>query len=377
MPLLGSFADRDPVKVGVVGMIALAAVGLLLFNAVAIKSWLTEASYTAMFSEAGGLQSGDPVRLNGAEIGKVSSIELDGEHVAVEFTVKQVGRLGTETRASVSAESVLGTKYLGLTPAGPGELEHGAVIPLERTNSPYDITKALSTLTAKSGQLDKDKLNQALNTISDSFKDTPAPLRAALDGVSRVSQTVAQRDVALRELLVHARGVTDVLAKRSGDIVTLTAQGRQLLGELNERRQVIQELVVNVTRTIDQLHGLVTDNEDQLRPALDELNDTLDLLNRNDKNLATVIHGLGVYAGSLGEAISNGPWFAAYIANLSSLPAAIAGISSLPIANRSGNPLRVLNPVTGGAPALPDLSGGAQAPSLPSLPSLPGGGGGR
>jgi phospholipid/cholesterol/gamma-HCH transport system substrate-binding protein len=355
--LARSFGERDPVRVGIVGVSLLAVLALLLFNGVAIYRAVTQSSYTAIFAEAGGLRDGAKVRLNGADVGKVKKVRLQGERVAVEFSVKKVGRLGRDTRAGISAESVLGVKYLSITPQGPGELEPDAVIPIERTNSPYDVSEALSTLTAKSADIDKDQLAKALNTVSETLKDTPAPLRSTLEGVGRISQTIATRDVALRELLAHAQSVTQLLANRSGDIVSLVGEGRQLLAELNRRRDAIEELLVNVTETINQLDGLADDNRKQLKPALDDLRDTLDLLNRNDKNLASVIHGLNVYAGSLGEAVGGGPWFYAFIKNLNDVPGPLGGlISSLP------------GPRFSPAPFTPQPGGGGPTIPVPQIP---------
>lgn len=317
MPLLTrEFSERDPVKVGVAALLGIVLLGVALFSASPLIRALTSSSYTAEFADAAGLQTGDDVRLNGAVVGKVDKVGLAGEHVDVEFTVAHVGRLGTDTRAAIKAETVLGTKFLGIAPAGPGELPSGATIPLERTNSPYDISQALSTLTRKSEQLDKQRLTQALDTINTTFADTPPSLRAALDGVSRLSETLGSRDVALRELLGHTQVVTGVLARRSDNLVRLVSDGERLLTELNTRRVVVRQLLVNVTRVFEQLNGLVQDNKDQLRPALDELKDVLDLLNRNDKNLASIIHGLNMYAGGLGDAVGGGPWFFASIQNL-------------------------------------------------------------
>jgi len=317
MPILRqNFSERDPVKVGIAALLGITLLGVVLFSASPVVRALSSISYTAVFGDAGGLQTGNDVRLNGARVGKVDNVRLDDDHVDVDFTVTHVGRLGLATRAAIKAETVLGTKFLGVQPEGPGELPAGAVIPLERTNSPYDIAQALSTLTRKSEQLDKQHLVQALNTINTTFADTPPSLRSALDGVSRLSQTLASRDVALRELLAHANTVTGVVARRSDNLVQLVTDGDQLLTELNRRREVIRQLLVNVTRVFDQLNGLVKDNRDQLQPALDELKDVLDLLNRNDKNLAAVVHGLNTFGGVLGDTVGGGPWAYSTIGNL-------------------------------------------------------------
>ncbi|HTK65052.1 MAG TPA: MCE family protein [Pseudonocardia sp.] len=319
MPLLKTaFSDRDPVKVGVVGVLVIALVGFLLFNSVAIFEALTRTTYTAQFLEVGGLASGNPVRVNGAEVGKVTGVELDDkcDCVNVTFRIGNAAKLGDSTRAAVSADTVLGTRSLAISPEGTGELEADGVIPTSRTTSPYDLTEALSTLTSKAEQLNQQDLAKALNTVADTFATTPAPLRSTLDGVSRLSQTIATRDQTLRELLAHASSVTGVLSQRSTDLVTIAGQGRQLLAELNARQDELRDLFSNVTKTVDELRKLVKDNDDHLKPALKKLEDTLDLLEKNDKNIAAIIQGLKGYTGGLGEAIGGGPWFFAYLQNL-------------------------------------------------------------
>ncbi|HZZ50641.1 MAG TPA: MCE family protein [Pseudonocardia sp.] len=317
MPLLKkSFQERNPVTLGAVALVAfLVLVGAGL-NAGPLLLSLTGSSYTAELTDAGGIKPMDFVKLNGVKVGAVDAVELDGEHVAVRFSMQKVGRLGTATRVSIKTSTVLGSKYLAVEPHGPGQLESGAVIPVERTDPGYDLTNALSSLSRTSEQLDKRQLTKALDAVSDTLANTPAPLRATLTGLNRLSRTLASRDAALRELLEHANSVTGVLAHRGSDLVTLVSDGNQLVAALNARRAVIQELLINVTATITQLDGLVRDNQRQLGPALDGLRDVLELLKRNDKNVAAAVHGLNTYAGSLGEAVGGGPWFFASVQNL-------------------------------------------------------------
>jgi phospholipid/cholesterol/gamma-HCH transport system substrate-binding protein len=297
-------------------MVVLLALTGLALNAGPIQLKLTSRSYTALFADAGGLKPKDVVKVNGVKMGMVDSVEVEGDHVATTFTVRREGRLGIDTRAVVKASTLLGGKVLALEPHGPGELESGAVIPLERTDPGYDITDALSQLSRTSAELDKRGLKRALDTVSDTLADTPAPLHDALDGLNRLTAVLASRDDELRELLLHARPVIGVLAQRSQDLVTLVNQGDRLVGALNARRQVIQELIRRVNTTIEQVNGLVADNEKQLRPALDGLRQVVELLERNDRNIAATVQGLNTYAGSLGEAVGGGPWFFASLANL-------------------------------------------------------------
>ena len=45
-------------------------------------------SYSAEFSEAAGLKPGNEVRIAGVKVGKVTSVDLDGDRVLVDFKVQ-------------------------------------------------------------------------------------------------------------------------------------------------------------------------------------------------------------------------------------------------------------------------------------------------
>ncbi|MEU7812256.1 MCE family protein [Pseudonocardia sp. NPDC049154] len=318
MPVLGGkrISERNPLHVGIVAILLIAAAILLATNSGAIYRSITARSYTAVFAEAGGMRSGDEVRVGGVALGKVSDVRLDGDRVVATFTVENGPRIGQDSRAAVKTATPLGTKFLDIQPAGPGEMEAGSEFPLERTLSAYDVQELLEKLTRTTEEIDINQLAGALDTVSDTFQDTPEPLANAVSGLGRLSETIATRDESLRELLAGANGVTGILAERSGQITTLMTDGNQLLEELYQRRADIQSLLANLTAVLNQLNGVVDDNREQIRPALDELNRAVGILAANQRSLGAVIEGLRTYATSLGEAIASGPWFYALVPNL-------------------------------------------------------------
>lgn len=129
---------------------------------------------------------------------------------------------------------------------------------------------------------------------------------------------VQDNDDDLRELLERASRVTEVLANRNTQIDTLLGSGNSLLRQLDDRQAVVVDLLQSVTALSTQLRGVVDDNRATFAPALDELDKVVDLLNQNKQSLQAGITGLRGYATAFGEAISSGPWFDAYIQNLTS-----------------------------------------------------------
>ncbi|WP_227998255.1 MCE family protein [Nocardia australiensis] len=306
------------VPIGIVGIVVAVTVALSALQVDRLPFIRSGAEYSAFFADAGGLVPGDDVQVAGVRSGRVEDVKLDGGKVYVRFTLDESIVLGNKTAAAIKTNTVLGRKSLEVTPAGAGSTRRDNTIPLERTTSPYSLTDALGDLSNTVRDLDMDQVNETLDALSTTFADTPAPLRSALDGVTQLSRSLNKRDQALTDLLGHAQSVTKVLADRSNQINSLLVDGNSLLGELNNRRAALSQLVVYVNGLAKQLSGFVNDNEAQLKPTLDRLNSVLDLLERNQKNLADALDGLGPFEAALGEQVGSGPYFQAYVSNATS-----------------------------------------------------------
>ncbi len=311
------FRERNPVVIGAIGLAVILGMLLLAFNIDAIPL-LGGRTHSAALSEAGGLKAGDDVRIAGVKVGKITTVALDGRHVRVDFTVDGSTRLGSETSASVRIKTILGQKFLMLAPAGPGELDEE--IPLSRTEPAYDVVQAFSDLARTAEDIDTAQLGEALDTIADTFRNTPQEVRAAVEGLGRLSRTISSRDDQIRELLDHADGVTKVLADRNNELVTLLTDGDLLLQELRARRDDIHTLLVNTVILSEQLTALVRENRAQIGPTLARLGDVLETLKANQDNLDRSIEALAPFVRVFANTTGNGRWFDTLVQNLVPAP---------------------------------------------------------
>ncbi|WP_067835764.1 MCE family protein [Nocardia lijiangensis] len=309
------FSERNPVRMCLIGTGVILALLVLVFNYESIPGWPGGKSIVAEFADASGLKAGDAVQISGIEVGKIESITLTDDHVDIAMRVDTHGQtLGRRTTAAIKVETALGRRFVELRPDGDGAI--GDRIPLDHTTSGYDITESLNQLTSRLAGTDKKQLAEAVDSVSRVLDTLPDNLRSSLDGVSRLSATIASRDGALRDLLAHANSVTGVLAERNQNLTALMTDGGSLFAALNDRAAMIRTLLVNVRAISDELHGLVRDNRDTIAPMLAEVDRVLELLNTNYDNLNAAILGLRPYITQLGEAVASGPFFGALLHNI-------------------------------------------------------------
>jgi phospholipid/cholesterol/gamma-HCH transport system substrate-binding protein len=309
-----SFQERNAIVIGVIGVLAIAVVLLTAVNYTKLPFVNRDKVYQAYFAEAGGLRTGSAVEVSGFAVGAVASIKLDRGQVLVKFTVADNVRLGDRTEAAIKTKSLLGAKILDISPRGNGT--QTAPIPMERTTSPYQLPDALGDLSATISGLNTNQLSDSLSALANTFKDTPPDLKVAVQGVARFSQTLDARDAELRNLLSNAKKATRVLSQRSDEVVTLIADTDALLLQLRSQSMALEQISTNVSAVTRQLERFIDENKQTFKPALDKLNDVLTIIDNRKEAVQKAIKGVNIYAMSLGESVSSGPFFKAYVANL-------------------------------------------------------------
>jgi len=296
----------NPLRTGIFGIALVACLVLVSFGYAKLPFWPQGKNYQAYFTDAGGISPGNDVTVSGIRVGKVSSVALAGDTAKVDFTIDRHVKVGDQSLVAIKTDTVLGQKSLAVTPTGGGS---STVIPLGRTTTPYTLNTALQDLGGNTADLDKPKFEQALQTLTDSLHDATPQLRGALDGVAALSRSLNTRDQALKQLLAHAKSVTDTLARRAGQVNQLVVDGNLLFAALDERRQALSNLIAGIDGVSRQLSGFVADNRKEFGPALTKLNLVLDNLLQRKEHIGEALKRLPPYATALGEVVGSGPGF--------------------------------------------------------------------
>jgi phospholipid/cholesterol/gamma-HCH transport system substrate-binding protein len=272
------------------------------------------ASYYGQFSDSGGLNKNDKVRIVGMDVGTVQDVKIDGDHVVMKFSTG-THTIGTESRLAIKTDTILGKKVLEIEPRGTQMLRPNGTLPLGQSTTPYQIYDAFFDVTKAAAGWNIDTVKQSLNVLSHTIDQTYPHLSAALDGVAKFSDTLGKRDAQLKHLLTEAREVASVLGDRSKQINALLVHAEGLLAAFNQRGRAIEALLVNVSAFSTQVRGLINDNPN-LHHLLEQLGTVTDILVKHKNDLVAVLNTLRNYTAALSEAVGSGPYFKVMVANL-------------------------------------------------------------
>ena len=111
-----------------------------------------------------------------------------------------------------------------------------------------------------------------------------------------------------------------MLDERDQDIVALMRDADVLFRALVKRRESVHRLLLATTQLSKELTALVRDSRADLEPALDNLENVVQVLNKNEDNLDNSLRLMAPFYRVFANTLGNGPWFDTYIQNMPPVP---------------------------------------------------------
>jgi phospholipid/cholesterol/gamma-HCH transport system substrate-binding protein len=302
------------VRNGLMGIIILVIVIGVGQSFASVPMLFATPTYYAHFSDTGGITTGDKVRIAGVDVGLVRSMAIDGDKVVIGYSLAGT-QIGTESRAAIRTDTILGRRNIEIEPRGSDPLRANGVLPLGQTTTPYQIYDAFFDVTKAASEWDTQTVKRSLNVLAETIDQTYPHLSAALDGVARFADTIGKRDDEVKQLLANANKIAGILGNRSEQINQLLVNAQTLLGEINARGQAIDLLLERVGAFSEQVKGFIDDNPN-LNRVLEQLRVISDILRERKFDLMDTLTTVANFAASLGEAIASGPFFKVMLVNL-------------------------------------------------------------
>jgi len=294
-------------RIGLMGLVVVVLAVAVGQTFTGVPMLFAQPTYSAQFTDTGGISKGDKVRIAGANVGKVEGIKIDGDHIVMKFSTGST-TIGTESRLAVKTDTILGRKVLEIEPRGTQTLRPNAMLPLGQSTSPYQIYDAFFDVTRAAAGWDIDTVKRSLKVLSQTIDETSPQLSAALDGVAKFSDTIGKRDEQITHLLAQANQVASVLGDRSEQIDRLFVNANTLLAAFNERSRAISALLGNISAFSAQVQNLINDNPN-LNHVLEQLHSVSDLLVARKDDLAQAVTMLGGSITAFNETVASGPYF--------------------------------------------------------------------
>ena len=238
-------------------------------------------TYSAVFADASRLKTGDTVRVAGIRVGTVNDLELrPDKSVLVKFDADHDVVLTTGTKAAVRYLNLVGDRYLELVD-GPGStkvLPAGSQIPPDRTAGALDLDLLLGGLKPVIQGLNPQDVNSLTSSLIQAFQGQGGTLTSLFAKTSSFSNTLADNDQTIQQLIDNLNTVVAVLAKDGGQFDASIDKLETLISGLSGDRDPVGTAITSLDNGTASLAGLLGEARQPLANAVDQLNRLAPLL---------------------------------------------------------------------------------------------------
>jgi phospholipid/cholesterol/gamma-HCH transport system substrate-binding protein len=281
------------------------------------------AGYTAIFTDASGLQTGDDVRMRGVKIGRVTRLRLqEDQYAAVDFQVDSSRLLPASVTATIKYRNLIGQRYVSLDipPPAPrrptGVLPIGATIPRQRTHPALNLTELFNGFQPLFQALSPDEVNRLSYEIIQVFQGEGGTVRDLLASTASLTNTLADRDQVIGRVIDNLNTVIGAVSARSPQLSQLIDTLQRLVTGLAAQRGPIGSAIDAIGELTGTTAGLVRDARPPLRGDIDQLRRLAGTLNDNAPTIDHAITEWGPKLEKLTRTVSYGSWFNFYMCQL-------------------------------------------------------------
>jgi phospholipid/cholesterol/gamma-HCH transport system substrate-binding protein len=280
----------------------------------------TATVYSAVFTDASRLKTGDSVRVAGIRIGTVNSVALrPDQKVLVTFDADRSIVLTDGTKAAIRYLNLVGDRYLELVD-GPGStrpLPPGAQIPVKRTAPALDLDLLLGGLKPVIKGLNPKDVNALTSSLLQILQGQGGTIRSLLARTSSFSNTLADNNRVVEQLIDNLHTVADTLAKDGDQFSGAIDRLQQLVNGIAEDRDPIGEAIESLDNGTASIADLLTQSRPPLAGTIEQLGRLAPLLDQDKERLDQALQKAPENYRKLARLGSYGSFYNFYICGVS------------------------------------------------------------
>jgi phospholipid/cholesterol/gamma-HCH transport system substrate-binding protein len=281
-------------------------------------------SYTAVFTDVSGLKEGDSVRMAGVRVGRVDSMKLAGTQASVTMSIVADQPVFQNTHAIIRYQDLVGQRYVAMVPGdGPANpLPDGGVIPVDRTQPSIDLSTLLNGFQPLYQVIKPAEVNQLSENLLQVLQGTAPDVGPLLEQTARLTNTVADRDQIIGQVIVNLNEVLTQLAGKGPQLDGVLTQARRLVDGLNSNSNTIFDSLDRVRDAAHDGRHLLSDIRPDLRYNIDRAGDVADdVFGRAKPELRGTLSSFPPFLDGLARISSYGSYVNIYLCEGAVVPA--------------------------------------------------------
>ena len=281
------------------GLATVTAIAAVVALAVGLfrDSFTKTVPVTVISDRAGLVMNPDAkVKMNGAQVGKVASIETTSNGTAalhLDLDPSLVDIIPANVGAEITSSTVFGSKFVDLVPpANPSAQPVRANQVIEGNRVTVEINTIFQQLVSVLSQIEPAKLNQTLGAIAKGFNGKGNKFGQSLEDLDAALTTLNPSLDTLNHEIAIAPTVFDAYSSVAPDLVKTVDNATKISDTIVDQNDNLDALLVSAIGLADVGTEVLSTNRQPLTDVLHLLVPTTDLLNEYHEALYCGIAGL-------------------------------------------------------------------------------------
>ncbi len=280
-------------------LVPLVVLGFVVAAAVTVFGADSSRTVVAHFPRAISVYEGSDVRVLGVAVGTVTRVEPTGTDVTVTMTYDDTVTLPADARAVIIAPSLVGDRYVQLTPAysGTGDvLPDAAELGVQDTAEPleldqiYESLDRLNVALGPRGANRSGALSDLLSVTADNFGGQGTTFRQTVKDFSRLSSTLSDNKEELFGSVRALEGFMQTLADNDQTVRQFNQSLADVSTMLAGERQELVSATRNLSVALTAVQGFVEENKESLGRNITGINRVAKVLVRQRAALDEILH---------------------------------------------------------------------------------------
>ncbi len=282
-------------KVGLFFIVGLFLLGAMLEVGEKWNPFERKLTYNTYLTSVTGLKVGDPVRLAGVNVGRITKIVVHDTNVEIVFEVRDDTKIKIDTVASLRLTNLLGGQFLSLSFGSPGAplLAQGKTV---------------------QGR-DTANIDVIVDNVSDAVKDAKVLINSLNKNQDRVmGQVSAMLDEnrgGIRDTVANLKSITGKIDQGDGSLAMLL-NDKQLYKTLNDAGTNINSIAAKINNGEGTLGKLVNDPTlyTDVRGAMNDLREGANNVSAGFKEIKEVTAKINRGEGTIGKLVNDDAMYA-------------------------------------------------------------------
>ena len=265
---------KQEIGVGILVIVAAALLAFMSIKVGGISSVGERLTVEVTLGDAAGLTDGAAVRVAGVQVGQVEAMSVDHNQAQLQVSIAKSAQIREDAKIQVRARSILGEKYLELTPISRDAplLVSGAKLAVTKPQT--EIDELVNSLGPLVTSIDAEAMQEAMTRLGQALEDDPDQMARMLGNVDTIIKNGAAASDSLDGLMSETRSTLSTVRQVAKDARPMIQRTDRIIGRVDTATE-------NLPQISDDVQGMVSD-------ARAMLNDSQALMKRLERSTAKI-----------------------------------------------------------------------------------------